>query len=104
MAALDPIPAPWGAIALVCRKCGKKLGGGFGKKEKHPLAEELRSALKQAGQRRAVRVMEVGCLGLCPKSAVAVAAEGGVVLSVPGGTDPASVVAALLPPALLPSR
>ena len=61
----------------------------------------LKDALKAAGRRREVRVVEVGCLGLCPKRAVTAAssARPGQVLTVPGGADPVQVLARLSPPA-----
>ena len=97
VAGLDPIRAPWDGIVLVCRKCSKKLGGGFGPKGKQGLAKALRAELKDTGRRRAVRVVEVGCLSLCPKGAVTVAgaAHPGAVLAVPGRTEPEAVLTAL---------
>lgn len=96
---LDPIPAPWGGIVLVCRKCSKKLGGGFGPKGKLDLADALRAELKATGRRRALRVVEVGCLSLCPKKAVTMAgpAQPGTVLAVPRRADIADVLKALAP-------
>ena len=104
--ALAPIPAPWQGVALVCRKCGKKLGGGFGKKGKHGLAETLKRELKDTGRRRALRVVEVGCLGLCPKGAVTVAGSThpGAVFAVPAHAEPAAVLTALLPGRTDPAR
>ncbi len=100
----DVIPmteAPWREIAMVCGKCSRKLQGGFGKKGKHGLAAVLKDALKAAGRRREMRVLEVGCLGLCPKRAVTAisSAHPGQVLAVPGGADPAQVLARLSPAA-----
>ena len=94
---ISATPAPWQHVALVCGKCSRKLGGGFGKKGKRDLAEVLRAAAKEAGQRRAVRVMEVGCLGLCPKRAVSAIGMGqpGQVLVVPAGSDGMAVLARL---------
>ena len=86
---------------MVCAKCSRKLHGGFGKKGKHGLAEVLKDALKAAGRRREVRVIEVGCLGLCPNRAVTTvsSAQPGRVLAVPGGADAAQVLARLSPAA-----
>ena len=95
---IDDVAAPWAGIALVCRKCSKKLHGGFGHKGREKLSKELRAALKEAGHRRALRVIEVGCLGLCPKRAVTIAAEGGRVLVVPEGATMDQVLPAVLPP------
>jgi predicted metal-binding protein len=90
--------APWRQVALVCGKCSRKLGGGFGKKGKHDLVDVLKNAAKAAGQRRAVRVMEVGCLGLCPRRAVSAvsSAKPDEVVVVPAGTDGSLVLARLM--------
>ena len=90
--------APWQQVALVCGKCSRKLGGGFGKKGKHDLLDVLKDAAKAAGQRRAMRVMEVGCLGLCPKRAVSAVSsmKPDEVVVVPAGTEGAAVLARLM--------
>lgn len=97
---ISATPAPWQQVALVCGKCSRKLGGGFGKKGKHGLQDVLKEAAKVAGQRRAVRVMEVGCLGLCPKRAVSAvsSARPDEVLVVPAGAEGTAVLARLLTP------
>ena len=94
---IETATAPWRDMVLVCGKCSRKLGGGFGKKGKHDLKEMLRDTLKEAGRRRELRVVEVGCLGLCPKRAVAAVstARPGEVLVVPQGADSASLLSAL---------
>jgi len=94
---ISATPAPWQQVALVCGKCSRKLGGGFGKKGKHDLVDVLKDAAKAAGQRRAVRVLEVGCLGLCPKRAVTAvsSARPDQVLVVPAGAEGAAVLARL---------
>jgi len=99
--AIPTIEAPWREVAMVCGKCSRKLHGGFGKKGKHGLAEVLKDALKAAGRRREMRVVEVGCLGLCPKHAVTTvsSAQPGQMLAVPGGADAAQVLARLSPAA-----
>jgi predicted metal-binding protein len=95
------VPAPWRDVAMLCGKCSRKLNGGFGKKGKHDLADVLKSALKRSGRRRALRVLEVGCLGLCPKRAVTVVttAQPDQVLAISAGTDPTLVLARLSPAA-----
>ena len=97
---ISATPAPWQQVALVCGKCSRKLGGGFGKKGKHDLKDVLRDAAKAAGQRRALRVMEVGCLGLCPKRAVSAvtSAKPDEVVVVPAGAEAAAVLTRLLAP------
>lgn len=96
---MERVKAPWEGVALVCRKCTRKLHGGFGRKERQDLSKVLRETLKETGRRRALRVIEVDCLGLCPKKAVAVigAAAPGHVVVVPAGADPTAVLAMLGP-------
>ena len=96
---MTPVEAPWRDVVLVCGKCSRKLDGGFGPKGKQKLAKALKAGLKEAGRRREVRVVEVGCLSLCPKRAVTMvsAARPGQVWAVPEGTDVAAVIAAAAP-------
>ncbi len=86
----------------MCGKCSRKLGGGFGKKGKHDLLDVLKDATKAAGQRRVMRVMEVECLGLCPKRAVSAVSSvrPDEVLVVPAGAEGAAVLARLMDPAV----
>ncbi len=61
----------WSGAIIVCSKCSKKLGGGFGEEGKTPLAKILRKLPGMGKNRRAVLgVVETKCLGVCPKSAV----------------------------------
>lgn len=66
------VKADWDEIVLVCRKCSKKLDGGFGKDGEQSLAKGLRRALgaKSKGRKAALAVIEVDCLDICPKDAV----------------------------------
>ncbi len=59
-------------IAIVCKSCEKRSKGPkkFGAKK---VARVLSQALRQARQPR-TRIVQTGCMGLCPKKAVAVAA------------------------------
>lgn len=67
------IRSNWQSSVLVCRKCSKKLGGGFGPDGKKTLAKALRKRLGLKKGRKAVAgIVEVGCLGVCPKGAVTV--------------------------------
>ena len=86
-------------VVLVCRKCSRRLGGGFGPDRDQPLAKMLRRATGTRGKprRASIAIVEVGCLDLCPKGAVVVLRGGrpGDWLVVPGGTDVAEVCAHL---------
>lgn len=67
------VRSDWRGAILVCRKCGKKLDGGFGPKGKTSLAKALRKAIGGGKGRRAkLGVVETGCLDICPKGAVTV--------------------------------
>jgi predicted metal-binding protein len=98
--AIVATPAAWTDILLVCRKCSKKLDGGFGPSGDDTLPQALKHELRSTGRRRALRVVETKCLGLCPKGAVTVipARSPGTMLAVPKGTDAASLLAMLPPP------
>ena len=69
----------WRDVVLVCRKCSKKLDGGFGPGGDQVLAKALRKSLatfagaacgKVKARRRDIAVIEVSCLDICPKKAV----------------------------------
>ena len=92
---------PWREILLVCRKCGGKLKGGFGPKRKDELPDAFRELLRQAGRRREVRILEVGCLGVCPKGGITVmqGTRPGEMLVVPEGMDLTQLAARLSGPA-----
>ncbi len=67
------VRSDWSTAILVCAKCSKKLGGGFGEKGRLPLVKALRKHLGLGKGRKArAGVVEVKCLGICPKGAVAV--------------------------------
>ncbi len=75
---------------LVCGKCSKKLGGGFGPRGKAPLAKALRKHLGlKKGRKGPAGIVEVRCLSICPKNAVTVvdARKPGEWLIVPEGVD-----------------
>ena len=94
--AMKRVKADWEEVVLVCRKCSKKLDGGFGKKGDQPLAKTLRKALglKGKGRKAAGAVIEVDCLDICPKRAVVVlrASAPGEWVVVPEGADVEEVV------------
>ena len=93
---------PWTASVLLCRKCGKKLGGGFGPKGDESLAGVLKHTLRDRGQRKRVRVIQVGCLDICPRGGV-VAMRGdapGEMMIVPEGMNADAIAERLIGPVL----
>lgn len=96
----------WEDVLLVCRKCGGRLKkGGFGPKGRDRLPDMLRQMLRHLGRRREVGIVEVGCLGVCPKDAVVVlrGRDPGAMLVVRKGTEPAALADRLgLRPAKVP--
>jgi predicted metal-binding protein len=90
---------PWEDVVLICRKCSRKLDGGFGKDGASSLRSELKLALRAAGRRRQVRGVETGCFSVCPKRAVSVmrGARPDEILVVPAGADAAEVLRRLDP-------
>lgn len=67
----------WERALLVCGKCSRKVGGGFGPKGSASLAKTLRREPGLGKGRRArIGVVEVKCLGVCPKGAVTVVDTG----------------------------
>ena len=69
----DHVRSNWQNAVLVCRKCSKKLDGGFGADGDERLAKALRKRLSlKKGRKAAAGIVEVNCLGVCPKGAVTV--------------------------------
>ena len=69
----DQVRARWTGAVLVCGKCSKKLSGGFGAKGRTSLAKALRGEPGFGkGRKATVGVVEVKCLGICPKGAVTI--------------------------------
>ncbi len=66
------VKAEWNEVVLVCRKCSKKLDGGFGAEGDQKLAKALRKVIGAKGKGRKARaaIIEVDCLDVCPKGAV----------------------------------
>ncbi len=61
----------WSGAILVCSKCSKRLGGGFGPKGKTSLGKALRKRFGlRKGRKSPVGLIEVKCLGVCPRGAV----------------------------------
>lgn len=83
------LPTGWRDTAFLCRKCSRKLDGGFGPQGSQSLRRALREALRLRGRRGEMGLIEVGCLGICPKGAVTMglASAPGELLVVARGTD-----------------
>lgn len=64
------VPTEWQEVILVCGKCSKKLGGGFGPHGDKRLDKAL--GLKK-GRKAPVQFVRVSCFDICPKNAVTVA-------------------------------
>lgn len=80
----------WSNAVLVCAKCSKRLDGGFGPKGKQSLGKALRKHLGlKKGRKAAAGVVDVKCLGVCPRGAVTVvnAASSREWLLVPAGAN-----------------
>ncbi|MBO9623497.1 MAG: (2Fe-2S) ferredoxin domain-containing protein [Sphingomonas sp.] len=91
---MKTVRSNWSDTVLVCAKCSKKLHGGFGPKGKTPLAKALRKHLGlKKGRKGGAGIVEVKCLGVCPKAAVTVVngAQTREWLIVPEGADLDSV-------------
>ncbi len=92
------VASNWMRVLLVCAKCSKKVGQAFGDDGDRTLAKALRAQLGvKKGRKATAGVVEVKCLGLCPKGAVVVmdGGEPGRWLLVKPGTLAAGVLAAL---------
>ena len=94
------VSSRWRGAVLVCGKCSRKLGGGFGDKGRTPLAKALRRLLGTGkGRKAALGVVEIGCLKLCPKRAVCLidTRRPGEWRLVPAGSDLGPLAASLAP-------
>ena len=101
--------APFRRAVLVCGKCERKLDGeGFGRGGDQSARKALKRAAKSGLWGRKVRVVETGCLDLCPKRRQVVAAAdalgAGRLLVIAPGADPTDVLDALLPRAPTPEE
>jgi predicted metal-binding protein len=66
-------PSKWRAAVIICAKCEKKLGGGFGPGGKTGLSKMLRLlAGGGKGRKAGFGVVSTKCLKICPKKAVTV--------------------------------
>ena len=90
------VASDWDRVLLVCGKCSKRLGGGFGRKGKTSLAKALRKhlGLKKSRKGGPLGIVETRCLGVCPRNAVTMidGTESREWLLVPAGTDMVELV------------
>jgi len=88
--------APFAEIVMVCAKCAKRQGVGA-----KAVRGGLKRALKADPRGRKVRVVETGCLGLCPKRSLTLATAGslgeGRLLVLDPDLAPAAMLDVLLP-------
>lgn len=80
----------WRDVILVCKKCTKKLDGGFGPDGDRTLKKALRKYLKAGkGRKSELAVIETGCFDVCPKNAVVAVntTQPKALLIVPAGAD-----------------
>ena len=80
----------WRDVVLVCKKCSKKLDGGFGPDGDKTLKKALRKYLHAGKGRKAeLAVIETACFDVCPRNAVVAvnAANPKALLIVPAGAD-----------------
>ena len=85
-------------LVAICKKCGKKVGGGFGDGGGKSLAKALRKELHLPKLKRSpIRIVETGCMKLCPRRAVAVTTSRapGLIYVIPQETPVADVAAHL---------
>ena len=69
----DTVPSEWQKTILICGKCSKKVGGGFGPKGNTPLVKALKAITNgRKGRKADAGVIETKCLKLCPKHRVVV--------------------------------
>ncbi len=106
----DPVrllPTRATRLIAICGKCGRKVGGGFGRGGDKTLSKALRRAVDGAeGKRATLRIVETRCLDVCPKRAVALidSRSPGQVIIVAEGARTDAVVARLgLTPTVPPS-
>ncbi len=94
-------PTPWRTIILVCGKCSRKLDGGFGPDGDDSFRNALKDEVAERGDRRAVRIIETKCFGLCPKKAVVAlnASAPDRILTISRGTQSGDALNRLLSPA-----
>lgn len=90
MAAFKTAKTRWKDVVLVCSKCQKKVGKGFGPDEDLTLKKALKRYLKPGKGRKAeIAVLTVKCFDVCPKGAVMTvnAARPDEMVVIPAGAD-----------------
>ena len=90
MPVLKTAETRWRDVTLVCRKCQKKLDGGFGPNGDRTLKKALRRYLRRGlADDGDLAVIGVKCFDVCPKGAVVAvnAARPKALLLVPSGAD-----------------
>jgi predicted metal-binding protein len=89
--ALKTAKTRWRDVILVCKKCQKKLGKGFGPDEDLTLKKALTRYVQPEGKGRKseLAVMYVDCFDVCPKKAVTAvnAAQPAQMIIIPAGAD-----------------
>ena len=91
--AIKTAKTEWRDLILVCKKCSKKLDGGFGPDGDKTLKKALRKYLTPAksskGRKATLAVIETACFDICPRNAVVAvnAAQPKALLIVPAGSD-----------------
>jgi predicted metal-binding protein len=87
----------WRTVILTCGKCARKMNGGYGPKGKDTLRTALNTALREAGHRREIHIVETRCMGICPKKATTMlnASRPDAIMTVPKGTPVAAVMGLL---------
>lgn len=67
------VRSEWTGTILICAKCSRKAGGGFGDTGRLSLGKALRRLMGwRKGRKEPFGIVEVRCLGLCPRDAVTV--------------------------------
>lgn len=88
--AIKTATTQWRQVVLVCRKCSKKLDGGFGPDGDKSLKKALRKYLRAGkGKGADLVVKATDCFDVCPKGAVVAvnASNPKALLIVPAGAD-----------------
>ena len=102
--AIKTAKTEWRDVILICKKCSKKLDGGFGPDGKKTLRKALKTYLKPEQSRKTAKgrkaelaIIQTGCFDICPKNAVVAinAANPKALLIVPTGADLLEVKARL---------